>query len=511
MLKFKIKITQLFQRLADISIEMSQALSIGYKTVKKKWQVTVIIFVLGILSLVAHLSISIGTEPPSSSSTLSLGKILAAQGGQQHFINSFFTEETLTVTKEGDGFLPGTLRTVLLQAAGIRHHNPFTLVKITFDPTVKRIGVIKGNLPALEEGLITLDCANHVILDGTSLDRHYLNEGEQPSGLMIRSSGNFIKGCQFVGFGGPAIVLAGNRNQIRENSIGTLAGQNQSQENSSYVGPAIYITEPASENLIESNEILGNKQEGITFSPQVGSGNRIVSNFFQDSVKKAINGNENFNRSSRPVLRPIVKEGDSFIISGQAADQGEIELYMVGSNGKDGRISLIPPFSTGRGDFSVSVKNKGFIPGTTQIIALATATGRNTSEFSDAVVIPVESAKSGDSSNTLSPSPQPSPVEGEGARREIEENNFNSESNDSNNIKPMNQQAGSALSAGPRPAPSYSNGSATTPNPSIPPASVPPTIDPFLNSTTIPPPSIPPGSRSSSSDSIHVDSINEDQ
>jgi hypothetical protein len=97
-----------------------------------------------------------------------------------------------------DGVLPGTLRTILLQAAGIRHNNPFTLVKINFDTSVKRVRVTKGDLPPVVEGLISIDCADRVILDGSLLEPSYLGEGEAVAGLTLSSSGNTVKGCQIV-------------------------------------------------------------------------------------------------------------------------------------------------------------------------------------------------------------------------------------------------------------------------------------------------------------------------
>jgi parallel beta helix pectate lyase-like protein len=451
-----------------------------------------------------------------------LGILLASQTGvaanPQNPYTQFFSEVTLTVTKEGDGFLPGTLRTILLQAAGIRHNNPFNLVKIYFDPSVKRVRVNKGNLPPIEEGLITIDCAQKVTLDGSLIDSRYLEEGESPAGLTLHSSGNVIKGCQFEGFGGHAIVLAGNRNQIRENRIGALpvaktlpnglpapASPEDTLTNS---GSGIYIADQASENQIESNEILGNRQDGITFASQTGPGNRIVGNVFDENAKKGIQGGTLY-RTARPVLRPIMKEGDSYIISGIASDTGEIEISMAASDGKEGKMTIVPPFSTGRGDFSVSVKSKGFVPGSTKIVALATASGRNTSEFSDPVPIPTDQPTADYPSPSTETIVTPRNTEGASSSTTFED----SKESDSNSAKPLNDRAGSALSVGTPPPPTFPS----TPSSSgTPQASTPPGIDPFLNAITIPQASTPPGEptvtpptnnrgKSGESDSIRVE------
>ncbi len=111
------------------------------------------------------------------------------------FMNQFFSEQTLTVSNEGDALVPGTLRTVLIQAAGIRKNNPFTLIKIIFDPNVRTTHIIKGPL-RIEGGLVQIDCGSKVTIDGTAFDSRYVDEKEPIAGILIHSSGNTLKSCK---------------------------------------------------------------------------------------------------------------------------------------------------------------------------------------------------------------------------------------------------------------------------------------------------------------------------
>ena len=504
---------------------MDRLFSVTYRAMRRSWKIVAILFFLGLIIPTAYSLRLSGLEPSPLQNYASLGTILASQNsGQKSFYNQLFSEETLTVSKESDSVLPGTLRTVMLQAMGIRHNNPFTLVKITFDPSVKHIRVNKGNLPPVTGGLISLDCADHVTLDGSTLDTRYLGEGETPAGLILQSSGNTVKGCQIVGFSGNGLVLSGNRNQIRENKIGS---EGKAEETLTNAGSGIFFSENASENIIESNQIAGNKLDGITFSPYTGPGNRVVGNIFMENGRKGIGSTENLNRSVKPALKPIVKEGDSYIISGTLADVSDVEIFMAGPNGREGKMTIVPLFTQSRGDFSISVKSKGFFPGETKIVGLATSPGRNTSEFSDPVVIPSAEARTfeASASPTAAPPALTNDVEKESATNQPAVSAGDEGTSDNNSIKPLNERASSALSVGTSPSslsspqgifsstPS-SNSSASTPPPVSP---TTPTVDPFLNSTTLPPTDIPQisappsvkksGVKSGESDSMRVESV----
>ncbi|GEM_PF-6858186 len=404
----------------------------------------------------------------------------------QQFMNQFFSEQILSVTNEGDGFVPGTLRTVLLQAAGIRKNNPFTLVKIIFDPNVKTSRIIKGPL-RIEGGLIQIDCASKVSIDGSFFDTRYLDEKETNAGIFIRSSGNTLKNCKVFGFPGKTVLLAGNRNQIRENIIGVSSAAKSTNsyamlassvdENHLASSTGIYIDDLASENIIESNNIVGHKSEGIAFSPQAGTGNRIVGNAFSENGK-GIQSSDNPYRSSKPVIKSITKESDGYLLTLTLADPGEVEIYFAGNSGREGKMPITPPFMMNRGDFVLSLKNKGFLPGLTKIVALATSPGKNTSEFSEASLIPAEAPRP----ELIPPTPVP---------------------------ETSNPAIPSDPSSTPSPSPSPS---ITTFNLSQ--SSSPPPIDPFLNATTLPPPPVPqvieaprsPFPKSGGSDSLRVES-----
>jgi len=402
-------------------------------------------------------------------------------------MNQFFSEQSLTVTNEGDGFVPGTLRTVLIQAAGIRKNNPFSLVKIVFDPSVRTARIVKGPL-RMEGGLIQIDCAGKVTIDGSLFDTRYVDEKEPSAGILLRSSGNAIRGCKIFGFPGKNIVLSGNRNQIRENVIGLSSASKAANPYAALASAAddsrspsstgIYLDDNASENVIESNNILGHKSEGIAFSALAGTGNRIIGNAFSENGLKGVQAADNPYRSAKPTLKSIAKEGDAYVVYGSLVDAGEVEFYLAGPNGREGKMPITPPTAMPRGDFALSLKNKGFVPGLSKIVALVTTPGKNSSEFSEAALIPLDAPR-----NELIPqaAPPPPPVE------------------TSNPTIPAETAP---------PASGAPNASAVS--------SAPPMIDPFLNSTTLPPAPMPqvldgshnPGSpaKSGSSDSVRTES-----
>lgn len=405
-------------------------------------------------------------------------------------MGQFFTEQTLTVTNEGDGFVPGTLRTVLLQAAGIRKNNPFALVKINFDPNVRSARIVKGPL-RMEGGLIQIDCAGKATIDGSLFDTRYLDEKEISAGILIRSSGNSIRGCKIYGFPGKNILIAGNRNQIRENIIGVSSGAKPNNPYSALASAVdesklpsntgIYLDDHSSENLIESNNILGHKTEGIAFSNLAGTGNKIVGNAFSENAAKSIHSAENQYRSYKPLLKSITREGDAFVLTGTLSEPGEVEIYLAGPSGREGKMPITPPTLANRGDFALSIKNKGFVPGVTKLVALVSSLGKNTSEFSEPALIPLEAPRH----ELIPQSPPPPPAE------------------TSNPAIPM--ETGSAL---PTPSPNVNPASGAVPN-------IAPAIDPFLNSNTLPPLPLPQvveppqnglGPKSSNSDSVKTES-----
>ncbi len=410
-------------------------------------------------------------------------------------MNQFFSEQTLTVTNEGDGFVPGTLRTVLVQAAGIRKNNPFAVIKIVFDPNVKTSRIMKGPL-RIEGGLTQIDCANRVSIDGSLFDSRYADEKEILGGILIHSSGNSIKNCKIFGFPGKTLVVSGNRNQIRENVIGisssskannpyaTLAS-NVDDHSGSNTG--ISLEDGASENIIESNNILGYKSEGVLFSALSGTGNRIVGNAFSENGNKGINEPDNPNKTYRVNLKSISKENDAYIVSGTLSDMAEVEFYLASPSGREGKMPITPPTLLNRGDFALSIKNKGFIPGMTRIVALATSPGRNTSEFSEAALIPTDAPRN----ELIQPAPLPTsaPIES------------------SNPSIPMD--SGNPNTATPSSSPGNTPVSISAPSA--------PAIDPFLNATSLPPPPVPQiveapktgnntPSKSGTSDSVRMES-----
>ncbi len=330
---------------------------------------------------------------------------------QPSFIDRFSSEANLTVTTEQDGLIPGkvTLRSALFQAAGLRHNNSFQTVKITFEPDVKRVRVVYGNLPAVEEGFTTIDCAQQVILDGFGMDPGSLNEGETAAGLVFKSNGNILKGCEIAGFKGPGVIVAGNQNQILNNTFGHLLpksplpkpptpGIGNMDDLQPNEGAGLFLDTLASENLIEQNRFFGNRQEGISVSAQAGVENKWVSNEFQGNAKKPIHNNEGLLRTPRALLKPIVKDGEDFLISGTLSEPGQIEVYYSTPTDSDEKLIPLASFTSTTPEFVFRTKDKGFVANVTKIFVLATALERNTSEFSESVLIP-------DITKTLEPSP----------------------------------------------------------------------------------------------------------
>lgn len=346
--------------------------------------------------------------------------------------SSLFTEEVLEVTRERDGLLPGTLRTVLIQASGIRSQNSFTLVRIVFAPQVRRVRITKGPLPEIDGSLTTLDCSNpqgRVTLEYVDAedDAGYDPSAEEASVLTLTSNGNLIRNCHITGAPGPGIRIYGNRNVIEHSAIGYHADVPETNVPASalYDPPksngraGIYLGKGANENVIQHNDIVGNTYHGVLLDNGVGTANKINYNYFSRNSGQPIKAQPGTRTTLTPTIQKISQIGDSFVIEGIASPRATVQIYMVGEN--KGEVGMLVseanehPSNTSA-KFEIETKSKGFTLGKTQLTALAHGVNMNSSEFSEPIVV---GKPKSDSDNALSP--EGSPEDGDTAAEQEED------------------------------------------------------------------------------------------
>ncbi len=346
----------------------------------------------------------------------------------------FFTEETLVVNRERDGIFQGTLRTALIQASGIRAQNPFAVVKIVFDPSLRRVRISKGPLPEIDGSLTTLDCQTS---QGRGLiewvppeDNSALDPGEEKSGLKIVGHGNTVRNCHVTGFPGAGILLRGNHNRIEHNTLGYHDEIPEISPQLSHLdsppksngGAGVRLESDANDNLIEYNEVLGNPQGGVLFAPRSGANNQVSYNRFARNGGSPIKVNPGSHNTQNPTLSKIEPSGDHFVIEGTASPQANLQIYMLGSQSNDIKLLVVEEQDrkNNKGEhFSIVTKSKGFVLGQTQLVVLARDEKRNTSEFSAPLKITASNGTN-DSSGTPSSSPSYSSKEKELKERELE-------------------------------------------------------------------------------------------
>jgi len=487
----------------------------------KKLVVLVLSFTLIFVSSIVILSAQFLTQKkptPHSTYTSSSPVLNSSQSARaavssstnhslQMLTGSFFSEESLIVTKESDGLMPGTLRAVLLQASGLRSKNPFVTVKITFDPSLKKV-FLKKNLASIREGLIHLDCGK-AIIDGSQIENTSLEAGEQVMGLHLKSSGNIIRNCQFSGFNGYAIFIEGNRNQILNNKFGDTPPPSGATNNplanlgiSENLRPnnvALFLSNDASENTIDSNEFIGN-QEAISFAANVGNANRLSANTFQDQ-HKSISTNENPYKTSKIILKQVRKENESYLLTAQIPEKSDVEIYLADANGKEGKTLLMPATAFEAGEANFALSSKDLQAGLSRLIALSTHAGKNTSEFSESLLIPAEVETPVTPPLPVAvenPAPTPAAPANLPAASVPIETFLKEMKNDHKDVaegeeikildrstKPINERADAALSVGTRPAHSQlpADGNLI---PQAPIAAPPPAYDPYLSAMAPP-------------------------
>ena len=114
---------------------------------------------------------------------------------------------SFVVTSSGDSG-PGSLRSLMERAA---KGDTITFDPVIFPASMPTVIHLMINLPAIAQGLLTIDGSNAgVAVDGSALP-------PATDGFVITSSGNAIRGLEITGFPGDSIVL---RDGARENTIG---------------------------------------------------------------------------------------------------------------------------------------------------------------------------------------------------------------------------------------------------------------------------------------------------
>lgn len=356
-----------------------------------------------------------------------------AEGGAE--FSQLFSEKVITVSRGSDGLLPGTLRTALIQASGIRSQNAFTLVKIVFDPSIDRVRVTKGPLPEISGSLTTLDCqtpGGRAVIEGVDEEEAGVDPTIEVAGLKLTSSGNVVRNCHVTGFRGPGILVKGNRNTVEYNTLGFHKDSPETAMPSSAIfgepktnqGAGILIGDGASENVIQSNDIVANTFNGVEVGSGAGANNKIVYNFFSKNSGQAIKVGPNRYSTKQPQITKVVQDGDLFMISGVAEANVELQIYTVGKESGEVGMIVVPRVQIPRDNFIISTKSKGFVPNQTKIVALAHGIGRNSSEFSSPIVIPgpnssstapIEPTPAEAAPSKPEAAPKEEPAEGEGA------------------------------------------------------------------------------------------------
>ncbi len=323
----------------------------------------------------------------------------AAAAPTNPYFTEFFSEKVLTVTREGDGILPGTLRTALIQASGFRGQNSFVLVRIVFDPTVKRVRVTKGPLPEIDGSLTTLDCQNSVgrgLIEGAIEDTEGLDPGEEIAGLKITSNGNTVRNCHLTGFQGSGILIRGNRNVVEYNTLGYHKDVPETavppsplfDEPKTNKGAGVALGAGASDNQVQNNEIIANTFNGVELTQAVGKGNKVTYNLFSKNSGKPIKVVPNGQAGRTPQITKITKDGERYIISGLADPKSEVQLYVLGKEDSEIGMNLVNGVPTTQEGFSIETTNKRFVANQTRLVALSYNSEGNSSEFSTPIVIP---------------------------------------------------------------------------------------------------------------------------
>lgn len=272
------------------------------------------------------------------------------------------------MNSEADTLSEGTLRTALLKAAALRHQNAFSLIKIEFENSVKKIRLQKNALPSLDAGFVSIDCASRVTMDASQVE-------DKKAVLVLDSHSNQIKGCEFTHFQENGILVLGNENILQNNRF--------TQSIKAY---GIVLRAQASHNKI-TNNIFENLDTAIRLVSNTGWGNEFSQNFFKQISRKEIENNASRWDSSRINLKRLSGSASEIEIIGSLNEEVVLELYY--SNNEKQWLPLTQKkvqvqSQSQEGEFKTLFNISGIAP-QNSFAVLATATRKNTSDFSNSL------------------------------------------------------------------------------------------------------------------------------
>ena len=269
--------------------------------------------------------------------------------------------------------------------------------------------------------------ANRIMGNYVGTNPQSANLANLKTGLSIQSRRNIIGGGSsstgnVIGFNGThGVWIAGSgsyENKLRNNYIGTsLSGGNIGNKSN-----GIVINGGADRTIVGStqstpNRIAFNKAAGI----RVGTGStgtRIVKNSIHSNVGLAIdlgatgyqaddNGDAD-NGANRlqnaPVIQSVDKSGNDLVVTYKVRSETRFSAYplaiefFVDGGGREGEQYIAANlytenhFARGWRTVVYSGKAAGFVPGVTRIVATATDSNGNTSEFSGTRILGSASA-----------------------------------------------------------------------------------------------------------------------
>lgn len=221
--------------------------------------------------------------------------------------------------------------------------------------------------------------------------------GNANYGIYVRSNGNTVEANQVttnldVGIAvRPENATALSDNELISNTVqsnashgidirgaeGTLVERNRVEGNGVH---GIYLTDGAVQTLLVRNIIALNNDTGLRVNDLLSYQNRWTENSIYENKNMAINVAGGANNS---VPRPKITEIDGRNVKGSVnSPNATIEIFT--DNASQGRYFIGSGTADSEGDFNVVISGSFIAPG---VVAVATDTDGNSSEFSDTVIV----------------------------------------------------------------------------------------------------------------------------
>ncbi len=221
--------------------------------------------------------------------------------------------------------------------------------------------------------------------------------GNSFNGFYIRSSGNRVENNTAtanleVGIAvKPENATALQNNSLISNAVSSNAGSgldlrgvvNTTVERNRIEGNGvhgIYLTDGAVGTLIRNNTIVLNNDTGIRVNLSLSYQNQWLSNAIYDNKSAAINLAGGANND---IARPKITDVEGRYVSGRVnAPNAAIELFT--DTKSQGQYFIGSGIADDQGNFTIFVRGSFKAPG---LVAVATDTQGNSSEFSDTVIV----------------------------------------------------------------------------------------------------------------------------